>query len=223
MNGPNELEHFIAQGTKGFPETNTLAYWAHHKLQRRWSLVNKTLWANLTTLYFLVLWIRPQMPHLQYLIFFITYKWFHWPCVLHYIRLKRLARDKYSSLLGAIVSYNENKVLWIKPYGPIWQHFIFFLTDEQPQWPRVLHYSRQEKITRDKSSSLLCTILSYEENEVLWIRPHGSISQNFIFFITYVWAKWARVLHYSRLEKLIRDKHSMLLNPIISYEENEVL
>ncbi len=29
------------------------------------------------------------------------------------IRLERLAKDKYSSLLGPLVSYEENEVLWI--------------------------------------------------------------------------------------------------------------
>jgi hypothetical protein len=29
--------------------------------------------------------------------------------------------------------------------------------------------------------------------------------------------------HYARLEALYRDKHSNLLGPFISYEENEVL
>ncbi len=36
-------------------------------------------------------------------------------------------------------------------------------------------------------------------------------SQDFIFSITYVWAHVARVLHYTRLEWLARDKHSSLL------------
>ncbi len=28
------------------------------------------------------------------------------------------------------------------------------------------------------------------------------------------------LLHYTRLEKLAKDKHSILLDPLISYEEN---
>jgi hypothetical protein len=31
------------------------------------------------------------------------------------------------------------------------------------------------------------------------------------------------VLHYTRLERLAGDKHSSLLGPLVSYEENEVL
>jgi hypothetical protein len=30
-------------------------------------------------------------------------------------------------------------------------------------------------------------------------------------------------LHYSRLEMLVRDKHSSLLDPVVSYAKNEVL
>jgi hypothetical protein len=31
------------------------------------------------------------------------------------------------------------------------------------------------------------------------------------------------VSHYTRLERLARDKHSCLLGPFVSYKENEVL
>ncbi len=31
------------------------------------------------------------------------------------------------------------------------------------------------------------------------------------------------MLHYTKLEKLVRDKHTSLLNPFMSYEENGVL
>ncbi len=48
-------------------------------------------------------------PYLQHSIFFITYDWARQGRVLHYTRL-----DKHSSLLGAFVSNEENKVLWIR-------------------------------------------------------------------------------------------------------------
>ncbi len=41
---------------------------------------------------------------------------------------KDLQRDKHSSLLGQLVSYEENKVLWIESQGLYLQHRIFFLT-----------------------------------------------------------------------------------------------
>jgi hypothetical protein len=47
-------------------------------------------------------------------------------------------------------------------------------------------------------------------------------SQKLIFFITYVQAQYARVLHYSRLEWHARDKDSSLLGSFMSLE-NQVL
>jgi hypothetical protein len=35
--------------------------------------------------------------------------------------------------------------------------------------------------------------------------------------------KYARVLHYNRLERLARYKHFSLLDPFVNYEENELL
>ncbi len=42
------------------------------------------------------------------------------------------------------------------------------------------------------------------------------------FYITYEWVKYARVLYYTGMERIARDKHSCLLDPFIS-EENEAL
>jgi hypothetical protein len=41
-------------------------------------------------------------------------------------------------------------------------------------------------------------------------------SQHFIFFLPFKMAKKARVLHYIRLEKLVRDKHSSLSGPCLN-------
>ncbi len=35
----------------------------------------------------------------------------------------------------------------------------------------MLHHTRREKLTRNKYSSFFSSFVSYEENEVLWIRP----------------------------------------------------
>jgi hypothetical protein len=51
----------------------------------------------------------------------------------------------------------------------------------------------------------------------------GPYSQQFIFFATYEMAQLARVLHYSWLEMLVREKHSSLLDSLISYAKNKVL
>ncbi len=46
---------------------------------------------------------------------------------------------------------------------------------------------------------------------------------SFIFFVTNKWAQKARMLQYTRLERLPVDKHSSLLGSLVSYEENETL
>jgi hypothetical protein len=43
------------------------------------------------------------------------------------------------------------------------------------------------------------------------------------FFVTSEWAQKARVLHFTWLERLTKDKNPRLLGPFIHYEENEVL
>ncbi len=35
MNGPNKLGWYITLGWKGFPGTNTLAYWAHSQVVKK--------------------------------------------------------------------------------------------------------------------------------------------------------------------------------------------
>ncbi len=51
----------------------------------------------------------------------------------------------------------------------------------------------------------------------------GMFSQHFILFATHKWAQYDRVLNYSRLGRLASVKHSSLLGPFVSCEENEVL
>ncbi len=41
--------------------------------------------------------------------------------------LERLATDKHSNLLGLFVSYEENKMLWIRTQVSHSQHFFFFV------------------------------------------------------------------------------------------------
>ncbi len=141
----------------------------------------------------------------------------------HYTRLERLTRDKHPNLLGPLASYEENKAMRICLQWPYTQHFIFFVTFKYTQQVRVLLYTRLKKFARDKHSSLLRPFMSYEENIVLSIWLQGSYSQQFIFFITFKWAQKARVLQYTMLERLFKEKHSSLLSPFMSYEENIVL
>jgi len=44
-----------------------------------------------------------------------------------------------------------------------------------------------------------------------------------IFFKTYKWPQWTRVLPYTRRERLTFVKHSSLLGPIVSYKGNSVV
>jgi hypothetical protein len=41
-------------------------------------------------------------------------------------------------------------------------------------------------------------------------------AQDFIFF---VWGQKVTMLHYNRLERFVKDKHSSLLGPFVSYED----
>jgi hypothetical protein len=52
------------------------------------------------------------------------------------------------------------------------QHFIFLVANKSAQWARFLHYTRLERLARDKHSSIVGWLVCYEENEVFWIRVH---------------------------------------------------
>ncbi len=143
--------------------------------------------------------------------------------MLHYTRVDRLARDKHKSLLGPFVSYEENKVLPIRPHGLYSQHFIFSVSYKCAHSAIMLHYTRLKRLVRDKHSSLLGPFITYEENKFLQIRTQGQFSEHFFFSVSYKWAQKTTVLHYTRLKRLVRDKHSSLLGPFITYEENKFL
>jgi hypothetical protein len=51
----------------------------------------------------------------------------------------------------------------------------------------------------------------------------GAVFTTVHFLCYYKWAQYARVLDYTRLEKLAREKHSRLSDPFINDEENAVL
>jgi hypothetical protein len=46
----------------------------------------------------------------------------------------------------------------------------------------------------------------------------GAVFTTLIFFITYEWAQYARMIHYNKLERLVGDEHSSLLDIFVSYE-----
>jgi hypothetical protein len=51
----------------------------------------------------------------------------------------------------------------------------------------------------------------------------GPYSQRIILFVTNKWAQIAKVLHYTRLERLARGKQFNLLDSFVSYEKNEMV
>jgi hypothetical protein len=133
--------------------------------------------------------------------------------VLHYSRIERLARDKYSTSLGLFLSYEETEVLGVCGQGLYSHHFIFFITYKWAQYTTVVQYNRLERLARDKYSTSLGLFLSYEETKVLGVCGQGLYSQDFIFFETNKWAQYTIVLQYIRLEGFARDKYSTALGP----------
>ncbi len=67
-----------------------------------------------------------------------------------------------------IVMYHERNI--DNKYVLYSQHSIFFVTYESDQLARLFHITKLEGFTSAKHSNLLGQLLSYEENEVLWIR-----------------------------------------------------
>ncbi len=43
-----------------------------------------------------------------------------------------------------------------------------------------------------------------------------------IRILSYLKLRMGPIIQYTRLERLVRDKHSSLLGPFVSYEDNEV-
>ncbi len=111
--------------------------------------------------------------------------------------------------------------------GPI-RTISFYLQLMNGPLKLVLPYTSQESLAMEKHSSLLNLFISYEGNEVLWIRIMRLNSHHFILFVTYKWTLKLElpytfiyfictngpnklVLHYTRLESLAGEKHSSLL------------
>ncbi len=114
-------------------------------------------------------------------------------------------------------------MLWIWLLRLYFQHFIFFTTHEWAQKARVLHYAKAERLSRDKHFILFSPFVNYDENELLWIWYLRLYSKHFTFFVTHKWAQKARLLHYTRPERLAMDKHSSLFSPFVRYDKNEYL
>jgi hypothetical protein len=84
----------------------------------------------------------------------------------------------------------------------------------------MLHYTRVERLDKDKIDLLLGLFVSYK---VSWIWPLSLNLKHFIFLVTDKWVWQAGVLHFTRIERLAKDNHDSLMGPFVSYKENELL
>ncbi len=84
--------------------------------------------------------------------------------------LKRLAKEKHSSLLDPLLRYEEN--------NGIRNWFFFFLIYEWAHKARLLHAA---KACKDKHSRLLGPSMGYKEM--------NCIRNCFVFSLTYKWAQ----------------------------------
>ncbi len=93
--------------------------------------------------------------------------------MLHYTNLERLARDKHLSLFGPFAIKNRN-VVNMRPYT---KSFVFFEAFDWTQKARVLDYTRQEILTMNKHSCFLGLLVSYKDNEVLWMWSQVAVAK----------------------------------------------
>jgi hypothetical protein len=82
-------------------------------------------------------------------------------------------------------------------------------------WGNKCHYCflRRKKVTSVSSIHRFLLPLKLLQKWCILLWAQGIYSQHFISFVTYQWSHEARVLHYTRLDRLARDKHSSLLVP----------
>ncbi len=78
------------------------------------------------------------------------------------VRLHLPGKACHGQPLQLILSYKENKVLWIWPLVSKSQHFIFFAAYEWAQRVKVLDYTHLERLAMDKHYSLLDSFSSYK-------------------------------------------------------------
>ncbi len=67
----------------------------------------------------------------------------------------------------------------------------------------MLHYTRLESLARVKYSFLLCSIVSYKENEVLWIRPKLSVGMNISWLSCFIDQMSNKMLSHCKPDSLI--------------------
>jgi hypothetical protein len=154
-----------------------------------------------------VLWILYLRCNSQRFIFFVTYK------RALYDKVFVTGKPYLAKLIGFIRKLQRKwRVVNTIPEA-LFRMLCFLCNLQMAHKQEFLNNTLLEKLASDKCFSILGSFISYEENKVLWILPLGPYSQHFVFFKTYKWAIWARVLHCTTLEGLVRDKHSSLFCP----------
>ncbi len=98
------------------------------------------------------------------------------------------------------INYGRKKVLHYKPLD---------------HWGNKCRYCflRRKKVTSVSSIHRFLLPLKLLQKWGTLLRAQGHYSQHLISFVTYEWTHEARVLDYTRLDRLARDKHSSLLDP----------
>ncbi len=87
-------------------------------------------------------------------------------------------------------------------------------------WPLIKPDTSQILFYKISHLFIMPTNLFSGWNFPISIQNHGSYSQNFIFFLTYVWVRYASALHTMKLKRFSSNKHKSTL---VSYEGNEEL
>ncbi len=98
------------------------------------------------------------------------------------------------------------------------QCFIFFIAYEWSQQDRVLNYTRQERIAGEKHFSLPCPFISVEKMKHCEWGPLTIFTAPY-FLCNFQMRHIAKLLHYTRLERLAMDKRSRLLGASVSFEQ----
>jgi hypothetical protein len=91
--------------------------------------------------------------------------------MLHYTRLERLAKDKNYSLLGTLVSYEENECCQYGPrlHGHIHDSSFSLQLKNGPNNLACYIILGWKCLPRTKKPTLMRMIISYKENEVFSI------------------------------------------------------
>jgi hypothetical protein len=91
--------------------------------------------------------------------------------VLHYTGLERLAMDEWSSLLDPFISHKKIKCCEYSPWAHINKTLFSSQLTNRPN--KLEHFIKLGKkgLAVTKTLNLLGLFVSYDENEVLWIRP----------------------------------------------------